>query len=399
MKKTTRFLLSLLLTTGLVLSGVSTVWAAVAANTQIINEATLSYGTGVNAKTTKASVTVTVSLVSALATGTGTGDQITPYTQTDTPLTMQFMVTANSNGPETYSVTASNGTIANTTNPDDPLAPPPFILGASITTSGSTTTVINVPSDANNDGSINGLQLGDIMVINGEVRTITAINDPANGIATITLNTPLTSSPTAGVPVQEQKLIDVIAYSGTVQSVGDDVVVPINLTISNSAGTTVAVTQNAIYTTGMAALSKYVRNMTRAAGNVSGTGGQIFTFNSASPTFYTAGVTGETGDVLEYVLLIQNTGNGAVPNMRVDDKIPVQFVTIGTGAYSGKDVLHRDENNVETTFTITADGDAASIIPPGDLLVVYVGSGALAGTGGSISAGKSVLVSYRVTIK
>jgi hypothetical protein len=401
MKKTTRFLLSLLLTTGLVLSGVSTVWATVAANTQIINEATLSYGTGVNAKTTKASVTVTVSLVSALATGTGTGDQTTPYTQTDTPLTMQFVVTANSNGPETYNVTATNGTTANTTNPDDPLAPAPFILGASVTTSGSTTTVIKIPSDGNSDGSINGLQVGDTVVINGEVRTIIAagFSDPATGTATITLDSPLTSAPLAGVPVQEQKIINVIAYSGTVQSVGDDVVVPINLTITNSAGTTIAVTQEAIYTTGLATLTKHVRNVTRAAGNATGTGAQSFTFNSASPTFYTGGVTGETGDVLEYVLLIQNTGNGAVPNMRVDDKIPVQYVTVKTGDFSSKDVLHKDENNVETTFTVTGDGDSASIIPPGDLLVVYVGTGAAAGTGGSISAGKSVLVSYRVTIK
>lgn len=401
MKHTTRFLLSLLLTTGLVLSGVSTVWAAVAANTQIINEATLSYGTGINAKTTKASVTVTVSLVSALATVTGTGDQTTPYTQTDTPLTMQFMVTANSNGPETYNVTATNGTTDNTTNPDEPLAPAPFILGASVTTSGSTTTVINVPSDGNSDGSINGLQVGDTVVINGEVRTIivAGFSDPATGTATITLDSPLTSAPLAGVPVQEQKIISVIAYSGTVQSVGDDVVVPINLTIINSAGTTVAVTQDAIYTTGLATLTKHVRNVTRAAGNVTGTGAQSFTFNIASPTFYTGGVTGETGDVLEYVLLIQNTGNGAIPNMRVDDKIPVQYVTVKTGDFSSKDVLHKDENNVETAFTITGDGDSASIIPPGDLLVVYVGTGAAAGTGGSISAGKSVLVSYRVTIK
>lgn len=399
MKYTTRLLLSLLLTTGLVLSGVSTVWAAVAANTRIINEATLSYGTGVNAKTTKASVIVTVSLVSSLATATGTGDQITPYTQTDTPLTMQFVVTANSNGPETYSVTANNGTTENTTNPDDPLAPPPFILGASVTTTGSSTTALNVPSDGNSDGSVNGLQVGDTVVVNGEVRTITAISDPATGIASITLNTPLTSAPTAGVPVQEQKVIDVIAYSGTVQSVGDDVVIPVNLIISNNAGSTTIVTQNATYTTGLATLTKYVRNVTRAAGNSSGSGAQSFTFNATTANYYSGGVTGQTGDVLEYVLLIQNTGNGGVPNMRVDDKIPVQYVTIGSGAYGGKDILHRDENNVETTLTIASDGDAASIIPPGDLLVVYVGNGALAGTGGSISAGKSVLVAYRVTIK
>lgn len=401
MKATTRLLVSLLLTIGLVLSGVSTVWATVAANTQITNEATLSYGTGANAKTAQASVTVTVSLVSALATVAGTGDQITPYTQTDTQLPLQFTITANSNGPEIYSIAATNGSIVNTTTPNGPMIPAPFTLGASVTAAGSTNTVIKLPSDGNSDDSINGLQVGDTVVINGETRTIIAngFTDPASGIAAMTLDSPLTNTPLAGVPVQEQKIVSVVAYSGTVQLLGDDVVVPINLSITNIAGTTVSFSQNAIYTTGLATLSKYVRNVSRNAGNANGTGGQSFTFNSASATYYSGGVTCQSGDILEYVLFIQNNGNGSVPNMRIDDNIPVQFVTIKSGDFAGMDVLHKDENNVETTFTITADGDNASIIPPGDLLVIYVGTGATNSTGGSISAGKSVLVSYRVTIK
>ncbi|MDF1581033.1 MAG: hypothetical protein P1P74_09690 [Desulfuromonadales bacterium] len=399
MKKTTRILFSLLLTIGLVLTGVSTVWAAVAANTQIINEATLSYGTGTNTKTAKASVTVTVSLVSALSTVVGTGDKLTPYAQTDTPLTLQFTVTANSNGPETYTVAASNGTTTNTTSPTDPLVPVPFILGATVTTSGSTTTVINVPADGTSDNSVNGLEVGDTVVINGEVRTITAITDNASGISTITLDSALTTAPNTGVPVQEQKLIDVTAYSGTVQSVGDDVVVPVDLTVTNTAGTTATVTQNATYSTGQGTLTKFVRNVTNAVGNSGGGGAQAFTFNSATATYYSSGVTGEAGDVLEYVLVAQNTGTGIIPNTRIDDKVPLQYVTLGTGAYGGKDVLHRDENNTETTLTLAADGDAASIIPPGDLLVVYTGTGAAAGTGGTIGGGKSVLIAYRVSIK
>lgn len=403
MKQTTRFLLSLLLITGLVLSGVSTVWAAVAANTQIINEATLSYGVGADARTATASVTVTVSLVSGVATVTGSGDKTAPYTAPNTSLTMQFVVTANSNGPETYSVATSNGTTTNTTSPTAPSVPADFILGASITTIGSTLTVIKVPSDGSNGSSINGLQVGDTVVINGEVRTIIAADftDPASGTASFTLNAALPSAPGAGVPVLEQKVIDVTAYSGTIQTVGVNIEVAIDFTITNGAGTTAVVTQDAIFTSGLATLKKYVRNFSSASGNTSGTGGQSFTFNGGpAATFYTAGVTGQTGDVLEYVLLIENTGAATVPNMRIDDTFPVDYVTIGTGAYSGKDVLHKGEDGVtETPLTITADGDAASL--SGAVLTVYVGTGSVpaTGTGGTIDAGKSVLVAYRVTIK
>lgn len=402
MKQTTRFLISLLLTTGLVLSGVSTVWAAVAANTQIINEATLSYGTGVDARTATATVTVTVSLVSTIANVIGNEKETTPYNVPNTSLTIQFVVTANSNGPETYTVATNNGATTNTTSPTAPSVPAPFILGASITTSGSTTTVIKVPSDGTTNGSINGLEVGDTVVINGEVRTIidTDFSDPTIGTASFTLNAALPSAPGPGVSVLEQKVINVTAYSGTIQIMGVDIVVPINFTVTNGAGTTAVVKQDAIFTSGLATLKKYVRNFSRLPGNSSGLGGRSFTFNGATETFFTSGVTGQTGDVLEYVLLIENTGAATVPNMRIDDTIPVDYVTIGTGAYSAKDVLHKGEDGVtETPLTIAADVDAASI--SGAVLTVYVGTGSVpaTSTGGSIDAGKNVLVAYRVTIR
>src|SRR6185369_2149761 len=106
-------------------------WANLAANTQIINQAQLSYNDGVATRTATASVTVTVGLVAAAPNITPGPPQSTTYTGVGTTLADSFTITAGANGPDTYNlsaaVTGSSNTSGATAAPTAPTVP----LGAS----------------------------------------------------------------------------------------------------------------------------------------------------------------------------------------------------------------------------------------------------------------------------
>src|ERR1039457_4534030 len=82
-------------------------WANLAANTQIINQAQLSYNDGVATKTATASVTVTVGLVAAAPNIVPGPPQSTSYNGAGTTRTDSYTITAGANGPDTYNLSAA----------------------------------------------------------------------------------------------------------------------------------------------------------------------------------------------------------------------------------------------------------------------------------------------------
>jgi hypothetical protein len=369
--------------------------ATVAANTQIINQATLSYNDGTGVQTENASVAVTVSLVPGLATLDSPADQSSVYTGANTTHTYTYTITAGGNGPDTYAVTTAVAGSTNTTGAGTG-GDTSFPLGATVTTSGSTTTVLQVPSDGTADSSVNGIENGDTVVVNGEVRTVSGISDPASGTATITLGVALGAAPGAGVSVHEQRTFPVDVLSGTITTVGTDITVTADTTVTNSAGPATDQILST-YTSGQAVLDKYVRNLTDAAGNAGGAGAQSFTVNGATNDYYTGGVTGETGDVLEYVLVASNNGGAQVTACSIADVLPTAFITFNSDAYGvSQDFAYIDEGGSETNLTEDPADDAATL--SGANLTVNVGAGATSGAGGTIDPGNDVRVAYQVTI-
>ena len=175
-------------------------WALTASNTRIINNATLSYNDGIGTKTVNAiPVVVTVSLLPGTPTVTKVSDETTPYTGTDTQLVNSFTITAsNTNGPDTYTLTpAIIGTPTNTSGAGVTLTSPasPVLLGATVTLSGCTATVLNIPADGNSgDNAINGIAALDWVVVNGQRRQVASIVDNATSTSTITLAAALPAS-------------------------------------------------------------------------------------------------------------------------------------------------------------------------------------------------------------
>lgn len=372
-------------------------WAAVAANTSIINQASLTFDDGSGPQTITSGVTVTVALVPGVAGLTAPADDSTPYAGVDTPLAFTYQVTANGNGPDTYTVSGAVSGSTNTTAPSV-TTPAQITLGATITVSGSTTAVLQVPSDGTADAtpSVNGIEVGNTVVIGGEVRQVTAVSDPATGTATITLDTALSSAPAAGEPVFERQDITVTVNSGTIIAAGTDITVTADITLTNAAGSNSA-SVTATFTSGTTSFEKYVRNVSWAAGNTGGGGATSFNTNGTSYNYYTSGVTGRPGDVMEYVLVASNTSGSDVTGCTITDVLPTAFVAFVSDVWAGTaDVLYVDQTGTQNELDAAADGDEATLV--GDTLTVNVGTGAGAAIGGTIPAGIVVRVTYQVMI-
>ena len=381
----------------------SQAFSSTAANTRIQNQATLSYDDGSGVQTINASVTVTVSLVPGLATLSSPANQTTPYAGADTRHTYAYTITAGGNGPDTYTLTAAvSGSPVNTvlTHPGSStptVGTASVTLGASVTIGGSTDTVLNVPSDGVAGDAVNGIAVGDTVVIGAEARTVAAVGNTGSGTATITLGSALGTPPAAGVPVLERQSFTLDVFSGTLVSAGVPIEVTVEVGAANGAGTQ-ADQVTSFYTSGTALLTKFVRNVTHAPANAAGTGNRSFTVQGVNRTFYTGGVTARPGDTLEYLLLAENSGSGPATACTITDALPFDFVNFVSDPYGAPaDVLYVDENGAETGLTENAGDDAATLA--GGTLTVHVGTGATPVAGGTIDAGRDVRVLYRVTVK
>ena len=368
MKLTRIIILAQLAFLGICLCLSAPAWANLAANTQIINSATLSYYDGTGTKTATASVSVTVVLVASAPTIVAGTAQTTSYSGSAN-LTDSYTVTASANGPDTYNITAA---VSGFTNTSGAAATPTALtvsLGATVTTAGSSATVIVVPSDGVANNNLNGIVVGSTVVISGDVRTVTAISDNASGTSTITLNTALSGgAPGTGVLVAEQKVITTTVTPGTITSSGTDVTVSDKATITSATTSSATATSGAVlntFTSGAATLTKYVRNVSTASGT-----GTPYVYNSTN--YYSAGVTAKPGEVLEYVLVATNSSTtGSVSASVVTDSLPTSYVAFTKGAYSGgTDVTYVDETGAASYLTANGTGAANYSAPT---LTVYIG--------------------------
>jgi hypothetical protein len=372
-------------------------WATVAANTRIINQASLSYNDGVGTKTATAAVTVTVSLVPASPTIVPGPPQSTSYSGPGTSLTNAFIITAAANGPDTYGITTAITGSSNTSAPTATVTTPSVSLGATVTLAGSTQSTIVVPADGAADSNVNGIQAGDTVVIGGETRSVLSVTDNAGGTSTIVLAAALSNpAPGTGVLVAEQKTVTVTVTAGTITTAGVDVTVAKNITATSTTVGTATATSGSVtdtYTSGVATLTKFVRNATVPSGS-----GVPFIHNGTS--YFPTAVTARPGDTLEYILVAANGGSGAVTAAAINDILPADFVTLKASAYgAGREVTYVNDAGASSTMSAAADADQASYDAAQKKLTVFVGTGATNAAGGSIPGGnKSVLVLYQVTV-
>jgi hypothetical protein len=410
------------------LAASTSAWATTAANTQIVNTATLTFNGG----SKNASVTVAVNLVPAQPTvllNGATGG----YTGVNTPVLADSLVlTSNANGPATYHVTAAIGSGAQApVNATGSTVVDgggfDVTLGASVTTvgasnqSGGNTLVIPAPDAAHVTGSgatltVNGIAANSTITFSTFTRTVSSIALNGDGTYTITFNGSAITPVAAGTPVYEQKTVaGITALPGTVATLGSDIHVYAQaLVTTGGVGQTASAWADNKWTTASpnVALTKYVRNLTTSASNPS-TGGTTFTVNGTSSAYFTTGVTGKQDDVLEYVLFASNTSTtDDLTGTSLSDALPTSYVNVITGAYGGggADVFYSPSGNgTGSALAIGAAGtsqaySSANANSSITTLTVNVGSGAGVSSTGTIGkevggVPTSVFIAYRVKIK
>jgi surface adhesion protein len=397
MKTKHQILFALLSMTLFLTASAGSASANVAANSSIINNATLSYNDGTGTRTATASVTVTVALVPSIPTVVPGPPQTTSYNGPPTLLTNSFMVTASANGPDTYNI--SSAITGQTNNSGNATATPQtssISLGATVTLAGSTTSAIVVPSDGTSNNSVNGIVAGSTVVIGVDTRTVQSVSDNASGTSVITLSSALTAAPAAGIVVAEQKTVLVNVTAGTITTTGTNVTVTKNITVTSTTNTSTTTgpsgTVTDTYTSGVATLTKYVRVVKSSP--PAGTGSP-YVYNSTN--YYQAGITAAPGETLEYILVAANSGSGAVTSSVITDVLPTAYVTLLANAYgSGREVTYVSDTGATSYYSAASDSDQATYAA--GTLTVRVGTGATNSAGGSIPATSFVLALYRVTV-
>lgn len=406
-----------------------------------------------------ATTSVTINLVKAIlstsgmptAANKGKSAPLPTGVSVDSGATASYLIalTANANGGDSYLLSEATAALTNmntasvswATVQNDGVTqitganPGSVALGASIIQA-NTAATISIPGGSNLVAKIQENSAGfKVIVVNGVDYIVSGIvaGHPASnlnlgnvlqtglGAATaeqldeITLAANPAGSNTApafaadtlvGQVAGEQILVKVSVTGIVGATIGSNGTVPFTVTATDSAGTNPATTAS-ITTTFRGSnlqIRKTVRNCGQSAVGVCGAGA------------YSANATGIPGDVLEYKVEVINAGASVARVVSAQDAVPVYTTLVSfTGAYGDGGTLGTGAalNNfasvsdgtttVDLTMGVDADsaaeasGDVAAIVAPTPIHF-YLGAtnnGATA-TGGSIAAGSSYTVLYRM---
>ncbi|MBZ2188980.1 hypothetical protein K8B33_07720 [Alcanivorax sp. JB21] len=385
--------------------------ASTAANTVIQNSVTVSFSDAANnaQPDVTASVSITVNLVASAPLVSVDPTSINPATG-NTSYDIDYTVTATANGPDLYLISSAS------VNTD--MNGAPAFSGAASVALGATTvanpasagdTTIEVPFDAIADGSVNGLAAGDTIILNPGMPNEESVVIAAGGIdestgastnvVTLTLETALNESHAIGSIIGQQRTVTVtvLTASTTLPATSGTHVVTTTFTSQEDGAVTVDGDETTITVVRpVLTVLKYVRNVDNA---VTGTGAR--TVNSA--TYYTAGVGGNPGDLMEYLIVVDNTAAGAVEatDIIITDPIP-QFITYESGSLR-IDPATADANG-SGTWQVVADGssdnDAGTYDSANETVIFYAGAGGDDATaeGGSLDADEFSFVKFQVRI-
>lgn len=384
---------------------------ATAANTTITNTVTVSFSDAANNPQTpvEANVSISVNLVASAPLLTSPAD-IDPTTE-DTGVNLVYTITSTANGPDTYNFSSAD-TRANM-DADATFSAPTVLLGATTVASGITAadTVITVPFDGTDDGVVNGLAVGDIIVIDptgtAEVAEIDSIDEStgaASNTVTITLTAGTTNAFTYGTTIGERDDVTVVVTTDTITSGTSGTHSVLSTATSDADGAVFTTQTTATVVTvrrPVLTVTKYVRNVTTVAFNP-----LVADITVDGVDYYASGVSGNPTDTMQYLIVIDNSaaGAGTANNIVVSDPIP-QFTTFVPGS------IRLDDNGDPTVAFIAQNeaadgGDAAELDTTGNGTVyVYAGAGgddtaagAGNGDGGTLTAGQISHVIFQVTI-
>lgn len=362
-------------------------------------------------------------------------------------------ITANANGGDNYNLSELTGSLTNIANLTDSVTVAlvandgstaiaggnlsSIPLGASVIQANDATT-ISIPGGSNLVAKIQKNVDGHKVIVVGGVDylvTDVVVGNPASNLHVG--NTPYnTTSPTnsevldkitlaknpsganvdpafgvnalVGNQVGEQVLVKVTVTGKVGNQVGVAGVIPFTVTVKDSSNGN-AVTTSSISTTFNASnlqITKTVRNCGKSTSSPVG-------ICSAS---FAASATGDPGDILEYKVVVHNAGASAASVVSAQDAVPVYTTlvtfassTYGDGGTAGTGLATQYFAQVDDGTTIgsltlqSSDTDVANVgsgdaagITENKALHFFLGTSSNSTTGGSIAAGKTYTILYRM---
>src|SRR5690554_1489747 len=381
------------------------VYASTAANTSITNTVTVNYtdANSVAQTPVTAGVSITVNLVASAPTLTSPA---AIATSENTPVNLVYTITSTANGPDTYNF-GSTDTRADM-DADATFTTPTILLGATTlaaaANNGDNFIVVPYDNDAGNNASVNGITAGDAIVIGGAAYVVGTV-DKATTLTNNTVQIPLTTaiaggSVVIGSIVGEQATVTVVATTDSISGVLTSGTHTVSSTATSAANGGISTTQTTatVITVSrpLLTVTKYVRNVTNATFNTGAAD-----INDGTNGFYLSGVSGNPGDIMEYLVVIDNTATGAseASSVVVSDPIP-QFTTL-----DGTSVALDTGAGTLSIIGSTVDTGAAEYDASSRTLYVYAGAGgdatpagAAIGTGGTLPGGEISRVRFSVTI-
>ena len=283
-----------------------------AGNTVIRNTVTVTYKDAANnpMQPVTGQVDVTVAVAPAPPALNAPTDQ---STSPGTASTYTYWITSRSNGPGTYPLTTG---VVQTPGISGSTAVPSVAsvdLGATTLKTGVTiaaggTTTLDVPTDGTSNASVNGIEAGDKVSINGQTYTVASIDDSTaatvGGTATITVTGNGTASAAlpAGTLIEETKSFNVTVTPGTV---APGTTTDQTITVTTTSGTVSDVTVTTVNVLQALVVVKQV--------SASATGPW-----SSNPT----GLSFAPGIAIWYKITVTNNGTSNATSVTVIDPVP-----------------------------------------------------------------------------
>jgi uncharacterized repeat protein (TIGR01451 family) len=348
-------------------------FASTAANTTITNTATVSYNDagGVAQAPVTASASVTVTLVpSAVVLSSPPADTIAQGTSA----TLTYTITATANGPDAYALSA-------TATPNNvSLVAVGFPGGASISLGGTTLAAdaadgansVTVPYDGTGDGVVNGIAIGDTVVIGGNAYVVASVTEDAlSNTTAVGLTAAISGGDVlAGNIVGERATFTASVPSGTIVAGGSG-----TQTVSTTA--TSATAPNPATTQATPTVVTVNRPTLTVAKTVSTDGGTSFAAAGSAPP----------GTVLVYKVVAANGGTTDATSVAFTDAIPAYLTYV---AGSGK--FATDSTTTYAAATALTEGAGGYTFAGGT--VAYDPGGAT----GTVAGGGELVLFYQATI-
>jgi uncharacterized repeat protein (TIGR01451 family) len=129
-------------------------------------------------------------------------------------------------------------------------------------------------------------------------------------------------------------------------------------------------------------------------------------------TYYQTGVNGKPGDVMEYILVIANSGSGVATAVTASDAVPTYTTLVSSSAAYGANntggltgtFAQALRNGTLQAFKVDGSAGSATVgygksTNLTGVITFYLGNGSTSSAGGTINAPETDYVVYEVTIK